>query len=108
MHYYILYLCLHVVYSILYSTCVYKYYIIHTIQMPADILESTQEQVASTVQLHYFTSIPKVNTVWSIVRQAHFRDGILGHHLNKRLEPFAPCFSQSLLQADFKENHTLL
>ncbi len=77
--------------------------------MPADILESTQEQVASTVQLYYiFTSIPRVNTVWSIVHQAHFRDGILGHQLNKRLESFAPCYSQSLLLADFKENHTLL
>jgi hypothetical protein len=24
------------------------------------------------------------------------RDGILGHQLNKRLESFAPCYSQSL------------
>ncbi len=29
------------------------------------------------------------------------RDGILGHH--KRLESFAPCYSQSFLLADFKE-----
>ncbi len=36
------------------------------------------------------------------------RDGIHGHQFNKRLESFAPCYSQFLLQADFKENHTLL
>jgi hypothetical protein len=36
------------------------------------------------------------------------RDGILWHQLNKWLESFAPCYSQSLLLADFKENHTLL
>ncbi len=36
------------------------------------------------------------------------RDRILEHQLNKRLESFAPCYSQSLLLADFKENHTLL
>jgi hypothetical protein len=100
MHYSIMYLCLHVVYSIL----ICKYYIIRTIQVPADVLEPTQEQIASTVQLYYiFTSIPKVNTV-CIVRQVHFRDGLL----NKRLESFALCYSQSLLLADFKENHTLL
>jgi hypothetical protein len=39
-------------------------------------------------------------------RQA--RDGILGHKFEKRLESFAQCYSQSLLLADFKENHTLL
>jgi hypothetical protein len=32
------------------------------------------------------------------------RDGILGHQFHKRLESFAPCFSQLLLLADFKEN----
>jgi hypothetical protein len=31
------------------------------------------------------------------------RDGILGHQLNKRLDSFAPCHSQSHLLADFKE-----
>ncbi len=31
-------------------------------------------------------------------------DGILGHQMNKRLESFAPCYSQSLLLAGFKEN----
>jgi hypothetical protein len=35
------------------------------------------------------------------------RDGILGHHFNKRLGSFAPCYSQSLQLADFKENHSL-
>jgi hypothetical protein len=35
-------------------------------------------------------------------------DGILRHHFDKRLESFAPCYSQSLLLADFKENRTLL
>ncbi len=35
-------------------------------------------------------------------------DGILGHKFNKRLESFAPCYSKSLLLADFTENHTLL
>ncbi len=30
------------------------------------------------------------------------RDGILGHPFNKRLESFSPCYSQSLLPADFK------
>jgi hypothetical protein len=35
-------------------------------------------------------------------------DEILGHQFNKRLESFAPCYSQSLLLADFKETHTLL
>ncbi len=28
--------------------------------------------------------------------------------LKKRLESFSPCYSQSILLADFKENHTLL
>ncbi len=36
------------------------------------------------------------------------RDGILGHYLDKILESFAPCHSQSLLLADFKDNQTLL
>ncbi len=36
------------------------------------------------------------------------RDGILGHQFNKRLKSLAPCYSQSLILADFKENHTLL
>jgi hypothetical protein len=36
------------------------------------------------------------------------RDGVLGHQLYKRLEFFAPCYLQSLLLADFKENHILL
>jgi hypothetical protein len=36
------------------------------------------------------------------------RDGILGHQLNKRLESLGPCFSQSLLLADFKEKKTIL
>jgi hypothetical protein len=36
------------------------------------------------------------------------RDEILGHVLDKRLKSFAPCYSQSLLLADFTENHTLL
>ncbi len=35
-------------------------------------------------------------------------DGILGHQFEKRLESFAPCYSQSLLLADFTDNHTLL
>ncbi len=34
-----------------------------------------------------------------------YRDGILGHQVNKY---FAPCYSQSLLLADLKEKHTLL
>jgi hypothetical protein len=37
-----------------------------------------------------------------------YRDGILGHQFKKKLEYFALCYSQSLLLADFKENHTLL
>jgi hypothetical protein len=37
-----------------------------------------------------------------------YRDGILVHQFSKRLESFASCSSQSLLIADFKENHTLL
>jgi hypothetical protein len=36
------------------------------------------------------------------------REEILGHQFNKRLEFFASCYSQSLLLADFKENHTFL
>jgi hypothetical protein len=35
------------------------------------------------------------------------RDGILGHKFNKR-ESFAPCYSKSLLMADFRENYSLL
>jgi hypothetical protein len=35
-------------------------------------------------------------------------DGILGHQFGKRLKSFAPFYSQSLLLADFIENHTLL
>jgi hypothetical protein len=37
-----------------------------------------------------------------------YRDGILEHQFNKSLESFAPCYSRSLLLADFKENPTLL
>jgi hypothetical protein len=36
------------------------------------------------------------------------RDGTLEHQFEKKLESFAPCYPQSLLLADFKENHTLL
>jgi hypothetical protein len=36
------------------------------------------------------------------------RDGSLGLQFDKRFESFAPCFSQSLLLADFKEKHYLL
>jgi hypothetical protein len=37
------------------------------------------------------------------------RDIILGHRFNtKDSWPYAPCYSQSLLLADFKEYHTLL
>jgi hypothetical protein len=36
------------------------------------------------------------------------RDGILGHKFDKRLGTFTPCYSQSFLSADFKENHTVL
>jgi hypothetical protein len=35
-------------------------------------------------------------------------DGIPEHQFNKKLEPFALCYSQFLLLADFKENQTLL
>jgi hypothetical protein len=41
-------------------------------------------------------------------RQPDTRDGILGQKFTKRLESFAPCYLQSLLLADFKENHSLL
>jgi hypothetical protein len=34
------------------------------------------------------------------------RDGILGHQFNKRLESFDPCYSQSLLLADFNFKKT--
>jgi hypothetical protein len=36
------------------------------------------------------------------------RDGILGQHCDKRPKSFSLCYSQSLLLADFTENHTLL
>jgi hypothetical protein len=37
--------------------------------------------------------------------RAHLnRDGTIGHQFNNRLEFFAPCYSQSFLPADFKEN----
>jgi hypothetical protein len=35
-------------------------------------------------------------------------DGILGHQFNKRHKSFAPCYLQSFLLGDFKENHILL
>jgi hypothetical protein len=35
-------------------------------------------------------------------RERIYRDGILGHQFNKRLESFAPCYSKSLLLADLK------
>jgi hypothetical protein len=35
-------------------------------------------------------------------------DEILGHQLEKKLESFAPCYSQSFLLAAFTENHALL
>jgi hypothetical protein len=41
-------------------------------------------------------------------RYTEMGDGILGHLFDKRLDSFAPCYSQSLLMADFKEKHTLL
>jgi hypothetical protein len=31
------------------------------------------------------------------------RDGIFGHRFNKKLESFAQCYSQCLLQADFRK-----
>jgi hypothetical protein len=34
-------------------------------------------------------------------------DGILGHQINRRLEFFVPCYSQSLLLADFTEKTVL-
>jgi hypothetical protein len=34
-------------------------------------------------------------------------DGIFGHQYEKRLESFDPCNSQSLLLADFTQNHAL-
>jgi hypothetical protein len=33
--------------------------------------------------------------------------GILGYQFNKRFESFAPCYSQSLLLANFTETHTV-
>jgi hypothetical protein len=36
------------------------------------------------------------------------RDGILGHQFDKRLESFAPCYSQSFYWRIFKENQTIL
>jgi hypothetical protein len=36
------------------------------------------------------------------------QDGILGHQFNQRLESFAPCYSQSLLQEDFEETYPSL
>jgi hypothetical protein len=36
------------------------------------------------------------------------RDEILGHQFNKRLEYFAPCYSQSLLMAGFNAPYTSL
>jgi hypothetical protein len=36
------------------------------------------------------------------------RDGILGHQINKRLESFAPCYSQSLILADVKKTYSTL
>jgi hypothetical protein len=40
--------------------------------------------------------------------QSTNRDGILGHQFDKRLESFAPCYSQFILLPDFKDNHSLL
>ncbi len=52
----------------------------------------------------------QVQDLTNIVREKgnKYRDGILEHQFNKSLESFAPCYSQSLLLADFKENPTLL
>jgi hypothetical protein len=36
------------------------------------------------------------------------RDGILGHKFDKKLESFAPCYSQSFYWQIFVENQTLL
>jgi hypothetical protein len=36
-------------------------------------------------------------------KDQNFTDGILGHQFNKRLDCFAPCYSQTLLLADLKE-----
>jgi hypothetical protein len=37
-----------------------------------------------------------------------YRDGILGHQFDRRLESFVPCYSNSLLLAVFTENYNLL
>jgi hypothetical protein len=36
-----------------------------------------------------------------------YRDEILGHQFDKRLDSFALCYSQSLLLADFRENYAI-
>ncbi len=43
----------------------------------------------------------------NVIINQEWRDGILEHQFNKRLESFAPCYSQSLLLVDFEENRTL-
>jgi len=39
--------------------------------------------------------------------QTLFRERILGHQFDRRLVSFAPCYSQSLLLANFTENQTI-
>ncbi len=39
---------------------------------------------------------------WKFFPSFEVRDEILGHEFDQRLEPFSPCYSQSLKLADFK------
>jgi hypothetical protein len=51
-------------------------------------------------------NIAKLLIFWSMTNPS--QDGILGHQFNKRLESFAPYYSQSLLLADLEENNIFL
>jgi hypothetical protein len=58
--------------------------------------------------LNYSSWQARLSTIHGVNKYRHCRDGILGHQFKKRLKSFASSYSQSLLLADFKENHTLL
>ncbi len=68
---------------------------------------SANQQIANLrIGLCVASTLICVTVICNHVAMARY--GILGHEVDKRLESFAPCYSQFLLLADFTENHTIL
>jgi hypothetical protein len=93
---------------------IFKNLILDEPDVPAPLLHHQAPQVVAQHTLSLptpiaYTLLPWRNPETKVTADGCLSwDGILGHQFNKRLESFAPCYSQSLLLADFKKNHTLL